>query len=127
MKRSIVFFTSLAVLMACAAFAPPAHARSSKRARIKACSDKSAGDACTYTSKGADVNGTCESGRRGKLICTASSAGAGASSGAAATPPEGSSGGSEMGGPPPAGAGGGAMGSPPAGSPGSEAPPPSSP
>ena len=76
-KRTIVLFTSLAALAALTAFAPPAQARQSTRhARLQACKDKSSGDACTYTHKGEDVNGTCESGRHNKLICTAAAGGA---------------------------------------------------
>jgi hypothetical protein len=107
-KRMMVVVTSLTALLAMVASAPPVHARSSRRARIQACSDKSAGDPCTYTSKGETVSGTCESTRRKKLICKASS---GESGGAMNAPAggEGATGGSSM--------GGGATGSP---SPGTE-------
>jgi hypothetical protein len=108
-KRTIVLFTSLAALIALAAFAPPAHARQSlRKMRIQACQDKSSGDPCTYTRKGQDVNGTCESGRRNKLICTATSAGANAPAGATGSENSGAASGGEgtMGG------GSGAMGSP---------------
>ena len=118
MKRNIVLFTSLAVLMALAAFAPSAHARSSARkARMQACSDKSAGDPCSYTSKGESVSGTCEKARRNKLICTASSAGGAEPSSGAMNPPAGSEGsaGGAMGG------GTGAGGSPSTGTAGGAA------
>jgi len=121
-KRTIVVFTSLAVFMALAAFAPAAHARhSAKQERIQACADKSAGDPCSFTRKGEDVNGTCSSARHGKLICTASNAGTSGSSAGAMTAPStsegsetGGAGGSSTGGEmaPPGGAAGGGMGSP---------------
>jgi hypothetical protein len=122
-KRTIVVFTSLAVFMALAAFAPAAHARhSAKQERIQACVDKSAGDPCSFTRKGEEVNGMCSSSaRHGKLICMASNAGNGESSGGAMTAP-GTSEGSETNGPagsstggemaPSGGAAGGGMGSP---------------
>jgi len=122
-KRIIVVLSSLAVFVAFTAFAPPAHARSSaKRARIQACAEKSAGDPCSYTRKGENVDGTCGTARHGKLICTASNAGAGEPSGGAMAPSGGS--------PEPAG---GDMGSPSSGgtesapSGGGEAPAPSTP
>ena len=88
MKRIIVILSSLAVFTALAAFVPPAHARSSMRhARIQACADKSAGDPCSYTKKGENVDGTCGTARHGKkLICTASNAGASEPSGGAMAP-----------------------------------------
>ncbi len=127
MKRSIVIFTSLMVFAALAAFAPTAHARrSAKQQRIQACSDKSAGDPCEFTHKGESVNGTCESGRRGKLMCTASNSGMGTSesSSGAMNNPSGTSAGSESSGTMGEGGGnsgntgatGGAMGSPSTGS-----------
>jgi hypothetical protein len=71
-KRTIVIVTSLVMMLVLAGLSAPAHARSLRQQRIAACKDKNSGDPCTYTRKGQDVNGTCESGRRKKLICTAS-------------------------------------------------------
>ncbi len=117
MKRIIVVLSSLAVFTAFAAFAPPAHARSSARhQRRQACADKSAGDPCSYTYKGENVDGTCGSTRYGKLICTASNAGA---TGSPSDEPAGGAMGS-----PSSGSTGGATGSP---SGGGEAPAPSTP
>ncbi len=119
MKRTIVIFSSVAAFMAFAAFAfvPAAHARNS--ARVQACADKSAGDPCSFTRKGAEVDGTCKAKRHGKLICKATSA-----SGGGAMAPSGGAAGDAT---------GGAMGSPSNGaaggdtSGGGEAPPPSNP
>jgi hypothetical protein len=78
-KPTIAVFASFIVCAVLAASVPAAHARSSTRqARLQACADKSAGDACTYTKKGQDVNGTCTTSHRGKLICTIAAAGTGA-------------------------------------------------
>lgn len=93
MKRIIVVLSSSAALMAFMALTPPAHARTStKHARLQACADKSAGDPCSYTRKGENVDGTCGSARHGKLICTASNSGASAPSGGAMSAPSGSEG-----------------------------------
>jgi len=100
------------------AFVPAAHAHNS--ARVQACADKSAGDPCSFTRKGADVDGTCKAKRHGKLICKATSASGG---GAMAAPSGGAAGDTT----------GGAMGSPSNGAAGGdtggggEAPPPSNP
>ncbi|HEV3112599.1 MAG TPA: hypothetical protein VGY99_19095 [Candidatus Binataceae bacterium] len=124
MKRIIVILSSMAVFTALAAFAPPAHA-SSRRARIQACADKSAGDPCSYTRKGANVDGTCGTARHGKLICTASSAGAGEPSGGAMAPSGGAAGGDTGGAmAPPSGSTGGTESAP---SGGGEAPAPGTP
>jgi hypothetical protein len=115
-KRTIVVFASLILLAAVPAFAPAAHALSTRKARIQACAEKNSGDPCTYTKKGEDVNGTCTANRRGKLMCTASSSGTEAPGGAmnapggAMNPPAAPAPGGDTGTPPPAG--GGAMGSP---------------
>ena len=111
MKRSILIFTSFLVLGALAAFSPAAFARHSMRSeRIQACSDKSAGDPCSYTKKGESVNGTCESARHGKLICTASSSGT--SGGEMTSPSSGAAAGSESGTMGAPSGAGGTMGSP---------------
>jgi len=110
-KRMMVVVTSLTALLAMVALAPPAHARSSRRARIQACSDKSAGDPCTYTSKGETVSGTCESTRRKKLICKASSGEPGGAMNAPAGG-EGATGGGSMGGGATGGSGAGGSPSP---------------
>lgn len=128
MKRIIVILSSLAVFTAVAALAPPAHARSSTRhARMQACADKSAGDPCSYTAKGENVDGTCGTARRGKLICTASSAGSSAPSGGAMAPSGGAAGGDTGGtmASPPAGPSGGSEGTAPSGT--GEPPAPSAP
>ena len=128
MKRIIVVFSSLAVFTVLAALAPPAHARSSARhARIQACADKSAGDPCSYTRKGENVDGTCGNVHHGKkLICTASNAGSSEPSGGAMAPGGGETGGT-MGSPSTGAAGGseGTEGAAPSGT--GEAPAPSAP
>jgi hypothetical protein len=96
MRRTFLIATAF---LACAALAPAMGveaASATRKARLEACSGKSPGDACSYTNaKGTEVDGTCGTTKRGKLLCkkgsgmsgsTGDSMGGGAAGGSEAPP-----------------------------------------